>query len=89
MVTIGRPNHLIIRLKSTSFSVFEGIPQRKLTSTSITESAFAVADRNKDGHIDIPEFVFFTVNGLPKNIALKDMVTRLAQSNAHPLNVQI
>ena len=66
------------KLKNCSIKfifISQGIPQRKLTSTSITESAFAVADRNKDGHIDIPEFVFFTVNGLPKNIALKDMVT--------------
>ena len=55
-------------------SASNGIPQRKLTAISIIESAFTAADRNNDGHIDIPEFVFFTVNGLPANIALVDMV---------------
>lgn len=49
------------------------MPQRKLTSTSIIESTFASVDRNKDGLIDIPEFVYFTVNSLPKEVSLMDM----------------
>lgn len=40
---------------------------------SIIESAFSVADRSKDGQIDIPEFVYFTVNSLSKSIGLQDM----------------
>lgn len=32
-----------------------------------------MADRNKDGQIDIPEFVYFTVTSLPKEISLYDM----------------
>lgn len=49
------------------------MPQRKLTPTSIIESTFATVDRNRDNHIDIPEFVYFSVNSLPKEISLIDM----------------
>ncbi len=38
------------------------MPPRKLTLVSIIESSFAIADRNKDGLIDIPEFVYCNSN---------------------------
>jgi Ca2+-binding EF-hand superfamily protein len=49
------------------------VPQRKLTIISIVEALFTTADRNKDGLIDIPEFVYFSINNLPKEISLNDM----------------
>ena len=47
--------------------------EKKLTLVSIIEASFTVADKNKDGEIDIREFVYFVVNNLPKEIRLKDM----------------
>lgn len=49
------------------------MPQRKLTPNSIIESTYVNVDRNRDGLIDIPEFVYFAVNSLPKEMNLSDM----------------
>ena len=44
-----------------------------MTLQSIIEASFTLADRNNDSMIDIPEFVYFSVNSLPNNIGLKNM----------------
>lgn len=64
------PAHIVMRYIR---SATNKIPPKKLTFLSIIESSFAIADRNKDGLIDIPEFVYFTVNNLPKDMGLDDM----------------
>ena len=52
---------------------FQGKQETKLTVQSIIEASFTLADRNNDSQIDIPEFVYFSVNSLPSNLALKNM----------------
>jgi len=54
-------------------SATNNVPQRKLTPNSIIESTYVNVDRNRDGLIDIPEFVYFAVNSLPKEMNLSDM----------------
>lgn len=60
-----------LKVKKKDFS--KGKQQTKLTAQSIIEASFTLADRNNDSMIDIPEFVYFSVSSLPKNLALKNM----------------